>query len=170
MFCSFVLYPIYVLSTPSQCLLDEAYYSQPISLRHPIVFYDGHLPGFSFNTLVKKALGGASIDPVLETLFARGIDPDESGGTPDVSAGTGADSAMNGTSGFAEAATVSFSVVQNRPGLMDEHRHGDEYQGAEQQGGGAPVQQGDAGSAEPDGEVVGNHPAENHGTRPDKDV
>jgi iron(II)-dependent oxidoreductase len=56
---------------------DEAYYSQPISLRHPIVFYDGHLPGFSFNTLVKKALGGASIDPGLETLFARGIDPDE---------------------------------------------------------------------------------------------
>src|SRR5436190_8694614 len=58
-------------------LSDEAYYSQPISLRHPIVFYDGHLPGFSFNTLVKKALGGASIDPKLEALFARGIDADE---------------------------------------------------------------------------------------------
>jgi iron(II)-dependent oxidoreductase len=64
-------------------LADEAYYSQPISLRHPIVFYDGHLPGFSFNTLVKKALGGASIDPALERLFARGIDPDEQpGGNP----------------------------------------------------------------------------------------
>src|ERR1700733_13577056 len=58
-------------------LVEDAYYSQPISLRHPIVFYDGHLPGFSFNTLVKKALGGASIDPGLERLFARGIDPDE---------------------------------------------------------------------------------------------
>jgi hypothetical protein len=103
-------------------------------------------------------------------LAARGIDPDGSGGTRDVSAGTDADSSMNGTSGFAEAATVSFAVVQNRPGLVDEHRHGDEYQGAEQQGGGSPVQQGDAGSAEPDGEVVGNHPAESHGTRPDKDV
>jgi ergothioneine biosynthesis protein EgtB len=56
---------------------DEAYYSRPISLRHPIVFYDGHLPGFSFNTLVKKALGGPSIDADLETLFARGIDPHE---------------------------------------------------------------------------------------------
>ena len=33
-------------------LADEAYYSQPIALRHPIVFYDGHLPGFSFNTLI----------------------------------------------------------------------------------------------------------------------
>jgi iron(II)-dependent oxidoreductase len=59
---------------------DDAYYSQPISLRHPIVFYDGHLPGFSFNTLVKKALGGPSIDARLETLFARGIDPDEQSG------------------------------------------------------------------------------------------
>ena len=56
-------------------LSDEAYYSQPIALRHPIVFYEGHLPGFSFNTLVKKALGGASIDARLESLFARGIDP-----------------------------------------------------------------------------------------------
>ena len=58
-------------------LADEAYYSQPIALRHPIVFYEGHLPGFSFNTLVKKALGRPSIDPRLETLFARGIDPHE---------------------------------------------------------------------------------------------
>src|ERR1700681_974282 len=61
-------------------IADEAYYSQPIALRHPIVFYEGHLPGFSFNTLVKKGLGRASIDPRLETLFARGIDPHESAG------------------------------------------------------------------------------------------
>lgn len=60
-------------------LNDEAYFSQPISLRHPIVFYDGHLPAFSFNTLVKAGLGGASIDARLETLFARGIDPSEEG-------------------------------------------------------------------------------------------
>src|SRR2546430_4762423 len=59
-------------------LEDEAYYGQPIDLRHPIVFYEGHLPAFSFNTLVKRALGRPSIDPQLETLFARGIDPDDS--------------------------------------------------------------------------------------------
>jgi hypothetical protein len=59
-------------------LADETYYSRPIELRHPIVFYEGHLPGFSFNTLVKKALGGPSIDERLETIFARGIDPHES--------------------------------------------------------------------------------------------
>src|SRR5205809_7323472 len=59
---------------------DGAYYKRPIALRHPIVFYEGHLPAFSFNTLVKKGLGGASIDPRLEALFARGIDPHETAG------------------------------------------------------------------------------------------
>jgi gamma-glutamyl hercynylcysteine S-oxide synthase len=63
-------------------LADEAYDSQPIALRHPIVFYEGHLPGFSFNTLVRKALGGPSIDARLERLFARGIDPPESAAAP----------------------------------------------------------------------------------------
>jgi ergothioneine biosynthesis protein EgtB len=58
-------------------ITDEAYYSQPIALRHPVVFYEGHLPGFSFNTLLKKALGRPSLDARLETLFARGIDPHE---------------------------------------------------------------------------------------------
>ncbi len=56
---------------------DEAYYCRPILLRHPPVFYEGHLPAFSFNTLVRKALGGPSIDARLEMLFARGIDPSE---------------------------------------------------------------------------------------------
>src|SRR3954470_9766661 len=59
-------------------LSEEAYYSRPITLRHPIVFYEGHLPGFSFNALVKKALGRPGVDPRLEELFARGIDPHES--------------------------------------------------------------------------------------------
>jgi ergothioneine biosynthesis protein EgtB len=58
-------------------LVDEAYYSQPIALRHPIVFYEGHLPAFSFNTLVKRALGRPGIDERLERLFARGIDPSD---------------------------------------------------------------------------------------------
>ena len=54
---------------------EEAYYERPIPLRHPLVFYEGHLPAFSFNTLVKRALGRPSIDARLEELFARGIDP-----------------------------------------------------------------------------------------------
>jgi gamma-glutamyl hercynylcysteine S-oxide synthase len=59
-------------------LADEVYYAQPIALRHPIVFYEGHLPGFSFNTLIKRGLGRPGIDSRLESLFARGIDPHES--------------------------------------------------------------------------------------------
>ena len=55
----------------------EAYYSRPISLRHPIVFYEGHLPAFSLNTLVKKGLGRPGVDEQLERLFARGIDPED---------------------------------------------------------------------------------------------
>src|SRR6478609_6560955 len=62
-------------------LTDEAYYLQPIALRHPIVFYEGHLPAFSFNTLVKNALGRPGIDERLERLFARGIDPSEATST-----------------------------------------------------------------------------------------
>jgi ergothioneine biosynthesis protein EgtB len=58
-------------------LSDDAYYSRPIDLRHPIVFYEGHLPAFSFNTLVKRALGRPGIDARLEQLFARGIDPSD---------------------------------------------------------------------------------------------
>jgi ergothioneine biosynthesis protein EgtB len=57
---------------------EDAYYSRPIHLRQPIVFYQGHLPAFSFNTLVKRALGRPSIDARLEQLFARGIDPEDS--------------------------------------------------------------------------------------------
>ncbi|HYV19819.1 MAG TPA: SUMF1/EgtB/PvdO family nonheme iron enzyme [Verrucomicrobiae bacterium] len=61
-------------------LIDEdAHYIQPIPLRHPFVFYEGHVPAFSFNTLVRKALGGPSLDPALEDLFARGIDPPTDG-------------------------------------------------------------------------------------------
>jgi formylglycine-generating enzyme required for sulfatase activity len=58
-------------------LTDEAYYDRPIALRNPIVFYEGHLPAFAVNTLVKLTLGRRGIDERLETLFARGIDPED---------------------------------------------------------------------------------------------
>src|SRR3954451_10568656 len=61
---------------------QDAYYSRPIALRHPLVFYEGHLPAFSFNTVVKKALGRPGIDARLEELFARGIDPHENNAQP----------------------------------------------------------------------------------------
>jgi gamma-glutamyl hercynylcysteine S-oxide synthase len=55
---------------------DSAYYTRPIPLRNPVVFYEGHLPAFAVNTLLKRALGRRGIDEALETIFARGIDPE----------------------------------------------------------------------------------------------
>jgi formylglycine-generating enzyme required for sulfatase activity len=57
-------------------LIDEsAMLDRPIPLRHPFVFYEGHLPVFSYLTLNERALGEAPLDPALEKLFERGIDP-----------------------------------------------------------------------------------------------
>ena len=57
-------------------LVDPAaYYSRPIPLRHPFAFYEGHLPAFSFLVLNERALGEPPLDPHLERLFERGIDP-----------------------------------------------------------------------------------------------
>ena len=65
--------------TRTQSLFDivkpEAYYARPIPLRNPVVFYEGHLPAFAVNTLVKLGLGRDGIDEGFERLFARGIDP-----------------------------------------------------------------------------------------------
>ena len=58
-------------------LTEEAYYEQPIPLRHPVVFYEGHIPAFSVNTLIKRGLGRDGLDEDLERLFARGIDPED---------------------------------------------------------------------------------------------
>lgn len=54
---------------------DEVYYERPIALRNPIIFYEGHLPAFSINTLIKLALRRRGINDQFEILFARGIDP-----------------------------------------------------------------------------------------------
>jgi gamma-glutamyl hercynylcysteine S-oxide synthase len=58
-------------------MLDPAaYYTRPISLRNPIVFYEGHMPAFNVITLIKRGLARPGVDERLERLFARGIDPD----------------------------------------------------------------------------------------------
>jgi ergothioneine biosynthesis protein EgtB len=57
-------------------LLDPSvYHERPIPLRNPVVFYEGHLPAFAVNTLLKRGLGRPGIDARLEEIFARGIDP-----------------------------------------------------------------------------------------------
>jgi ergothioneine biosynthesis protein EgtB len=60
----------------------EAYESRPIALRNPICFYEGHLPAFSVNTLLKKGLGDTGVDSEYEVLFERGIDPEDEKSRP----------------------------------------------------------------------------------------
>ncbi len=57
-------------------VLPETFLTRPIPLRHPILFYEGHLPVFSFNTVIRRGLGQPGINPEFELLFARGIDPE----------------------------------------------------------------------------------------------
>ena len=63
-------------------LAPDAYYDRPIALRNPIVFYEGHLPAFSVNTLLKRGLGEPGIDGEFEILFERGIDPEDVSSVP----------------------------------------------------------------------------------------
>jgi iron(II)-dependent oxidoreductase len=60
----------------------EAYYDRPIPLRNPLVFYEGHLPAFSVNTLVKLAHKRKGVNERFETLFERGIDPADEASVP----------------------------------------------------------------------------------------
>ena len=58
-------------------VIDPAvYYTRPIALRNPIVFYEGHLPAFSVIAFLKRGLRVGGVDERLEQLFARGIDPE----------------------------------------------------------------------------------------------
>ncbi|HET8947830.1 MAG TPA: DinB family protein, partial [Candidatus Polarisedimenticolia bacterium] len=88
---------------------EDAHYVQPIPLRHPFVFYEGHVPAFSLNTLVKRGLGGPGIDDALETLFARGIDP-----PADAPLASGAGSGSAGTPDASGSAAMEREAARNR--------------------------------------------------------
>ena len=53
----------------------SAFEERPIPLRHPFIFYEGHLPAFSYLTFNERGLGQAPVDERYEKLFERGIDP-----------------------------------------------------------------------------------------------
>src|SRR5215468_3473744 len=57
-------------------LAPEGYLAQPIALRHPFIFYVGHLPAFAWNHVGGGVLGRPSLNPAFDELFSRGIDPD----------------------------------------------------------------------------------------------
>lgn len=55
-------------------LADGALMDRPIGLRHPFVFYLGHLPAFMWNQVGGLA-GIERFAPDFDSLFERGIDP-----------------------------------------------------------------------------------------------
>lgn len=57
----------------------EALYDRPISQRHRIIFYVGHLETFDWNLLGTRFFGLASFASDLDQLFAFGIDPVDGG-------------------------------------------------------------------------------------------
>src|SRR3954469_17465758 len=57
-------------------LKHEALYERPITERHRVIFYIGHLDGFDSIQICREALGITSPDAELDALFQAGIDPD----------------------------------------------------------------------------------------------
>jgi len=57
----------------------DSLYARPISERHRIVFYIGHLEAFDWNLLNGRLIAADSFSPDLDHLFAFGIDPVDGG-------------------------------------------------------------------------------------------
>jgi formylglycine-generating enzyme required for sulfatase activity len=51
-------------------------YERPISERHRVIFYIGHLDAFDFIQICREGLGQRSAEPALDALFQAGIDPE----------------------------------------------------------------------------------------------
>ena len=57
-------------------LPEDALGTRPIGLRHPFLFYVGHLPAFAWNQIGAGVLGLGPLHPEFDRLFERGIDPE----------------------------------------------------------------------------------------------
>lgn len=56
-------------------VMGDAWLERPIPLRHPFLFYLGHLPAFAWNQIARGVLGRKGFRPAFDDLFERGIDP-----------------------------------------------------------------------------------------------
>ncbi len=66
-------------------LRPEELTERPISLRHPFLFYVGHLPAFAWNQVGRGVLGQGHLRRDFDVLFERGIDPASEAGARGVS-------------------------------------------------------------------------------------
>mmetsp|Transcript_8599 Transcript_8599/g.17415 ORF Transcript_8599/g.17415 Transcript_8599/m.17415 type:complete len:453 (-) Transcript_8599:115-1473(-) len=53
-----------------------ALYEKPIDLRHPFLFYMGHLPSFACSIARKRLSDAISFNHYFDDIFERGMDPD----------------------------------------------------------------------------------------------
>ena len=58
-----------------QLIRPEALYERPISERHRIVFYLGHMEAFDWNLICAGPFEMTSFNSEFDRLFAFGIDP-----------------------------------------------------------------------------------------------
>lgn len=56
-------------------LPEELFLERPIPLRHPFLFYVGHLAAFAWNQIGRGVLGRGALHEEYDLLFERGIDP-----------------------------------------------------------------------------------------------
>lgn len=56
-------------------LPQDRWLERPIGLRHPFLFYVGHLPAFAWNQVGRGFLAEGHFDAAFDQLFERGIDP-----------------------------------------------------------------------------------------------
>jgi ergothioneine biosynthesis protein EgtB len=92
----------------------DAFLERPIALRHPVAFYEGHLPAFNYNTLLRRGLHRAPLDAELDVLFERGIDPLDEGTV-----------AACGRSAWPERARVQAYADAADRAVADAIQHGD---------------------------------------------
>jgi ergothioneine biosynthesis protein EgtB len=59
-----------------ELLAPDSWLAQPIALRHPFIFYLGHLPAFAWNHVGGGVLARPPFNAAFDELFSRGIDPD----------------------------------------------------------------------------------------------
>lgn len=58
-----------------ECLAnDQAFYTKPITLRHPLIFYYGHTATFFINKLLLTRMISQRLNQKFESMFAVGVD------------------------------------------------------------------------------------------------
>ena len=69
-----------------ELLSPEALYERPVSDRHRLIFYLGHLEAFDWNMVARRGSNAAAFNPSFDALFERGIDPEPGRAPVDCSA------------------------------------------------------------------------------------